>query len=145
MNTPEEKVIQLLQRHGLRNTAPRRTVLGLFLEKDYALAHHNIEELTGQSLDRVTVYRTLKSFVDHGILHEILDDEMKTKYNLCSDECTPEHHRDDHLHFKCERCQRTYCLDESALPPLRLPSGYEVKDVQVLVTGVCARCGKKVH
>lgn len=140
MNTTERKVIQILQRHGLRNTSTRRTILGLFLKKDYALAHHDIEELTRHTLDRVTVYRTLKSFVDHGILHEILDDEMKTKYNLCSDECTPEHHSDDHLHFKCEKCHRTFCLIETEVPEMDIPGEYQAKNVQVLVSGVCALC-----
>ena len=136
----EEQIIGILQRNQLRNTAPRRTILQLFLEHDYALSHHNIEELTRHTLDWVTVYRTLKTFVDRGILHESLDDEMKTKYNLCSEECTADHHSDDHLHFKCDECHRTYCLADTEIPAVDVPADYQARNVRVLVSGVCPDC-----
>ncbi len=41
------------------------------MDSNGALAHADIEKKTGESFDRVTVYRTLQSFVEKGIVHLI--------------------------------------------------------------------------
>lgn len=133
---------QILQEKNLRNTAVRRQILQLFLDHDYALSHGDIDALTRHQLDRITLYRTLRSFVEQGILHEVLDDSAVVKYNLCGTECTARRHHDEHPHFKCEKCDHTYCLPEVALPPLDLPGAYRTARVDVLVTGTCEACSK---
>jgi Fur family ferric uptake transcriptional regulator len=130
---------QLLKDFRLRTTDSRQTILKLFLQKDFALSHGDIENAIDNSLDRVTVYRTLKTFLDKGLIHKVLDDEGSLKYALCSEACSAREHHHDHVHFKCVKCGQTSCLDVE-VPPVKLPRGFRAKEVNLLIQGVCAQC-----
>ena len=132
---------RLLRNFQMRATPVRHEILQLFLQKDYALSHHDIETEVSKSLDRVTVYRTLKTFLDKGLIHKVLDDEGSLKYALCNDACSSAEHHHDHVHFKCTRCGQTNCLDVD-LPGVKLPRGYQADAINVLIQGTCERCGK---
>ena len=137
----EERVTSVLQKKQLRNTPARRALLEIFLSKGYALSHGELEELTHDSFDRVTIYRTLKTFEESGHIHEVLDNQSRVKYSLCADDCESHHqHHDNHLHFKCDQCEHTYCLPETAAPQVSIPKTYQARQVQVLVTGLCEHC-----
>ena len=133
--------IDILAEKQLRNTAVRRGLLSLFLQHGYALSHSDIDERTAAAYDRVTIYRTLRTFVEAGLIHEIIDAEHKVKYSLCAGNCDDHAHHDDHLHFKCQSCEHTYCLPEVKAPAVAVPKTYQTHSVQVLVTGVCEQCG----
>jgi Fur family ferric uptake transcriptional regulator len=131
---------QILRESNLRLTTSRSSILGLFLNNPHALSYADIEKEVGSSFDRVTVYRTLRSFLDKGIIHKILDD-TGPKYGLCSEYCSAAQHRHNHVHFKCSKCGQTSCLDEVAIPEIDLPNGYKPREVNLLVQGVCDDCG----
>ena len=61
----------VLKKNQLSVTDGRKKILELFLNSEGALAHADIEEKTGETFDRVTVYRTLNTFVEKGIIHHI--------------------------------------------------------------------------
>lgn len=129
----------LLKTFRLRSTPNRQEILHLFLEKNYALSHNDIEKAVQNSLDRVTVYRTLKTFLDKGLIHKVLDDEGTLKYALCNDTCTTAEHHHDHVHFKCTKCGQTNCLNVE-VPPIKLPKGYKPNEFNLLIQGVCQQC-----
>ena len=54
--------------------------------------------------------------------------------------CSDDDDEDTHVHFHCEKCHRTYCLDEIAIPPVSLPEGYEGRSASYIVTGTCPAC-----
>lgn len=130
---------RLLKDFRLRTTSSRQEILHLFLRKEYALSHGDIEKEISNSLDRVTVYRTLKTFLDKGLIHKVLDDEGSLKYALCSEACTTTGHHHNHVHFKCTSCGQTNCLDVE-IPPVKLPKGYKPKELNILIQGVCENC-----
>ena len=130
---------RLLKTFSLRSTPTRQEILHLFLKKDYALSHSDIENEIADAIDRVTVYRTLKTFNDQGLIHKVLDDGGSLKYTLCSEACSATRHRHEHVHFKCTRCGQTNCLDVQ-IPMVRLPEGYKPKEVSLLVQGTCQNC-----
>lgn len=130
----------LLKAHGLSVTDGRKDILDLFLSRKGALAHADIEKKLGDRYDRVTIYRTLQSFVDKGLIHSIPTKDNSIRYALCKDECASGHHHDHHIHFVCKRCEHTYCLDEVATPSVKLPKGYTVSQVEMVVSGVCQSC-----
>lgn len=132
---------QLLKNFELRSTSSRETILFLFLQKEYALSNADIEKEVESSLDRVTVYRTLKTFLSKGLIHKVLDGEGGIKYALCQDTCTVSHHRHDHVHFKCTQCGQTNCL-EVVIPSVKLPKGYKAKEINLLMQGICGPCSK---
>jgi len=131
---------ETLKDHQLRNTQCRTDILSVFFEHDFALSHSDIEVKVSENYDRVTVYRTLKTFVDKGLIHRVLDDNGAQKYALCKSECTEEVHKHEHVHFKCMQCGLTTCLDDSSIPDIKLPQGYQMVDVNMLVTGYCKEC-----
>jgi len=131
----------LLKRSQLSVTDSRRKILEVFVSNNGALAHNDIEKKTGEKFDRVTIYRTLQTFVEKGIIHTIPTPDNATLYALCKDECsTSGHHHDDHVHFVCDHCNVTYCMDSVVTPAVTLPTGFRPKVIDVLVTGICKNC-----
>lgn len=130
--------LTILQSHKLRITDCRQEIIREFLDKQVALAHSDLEESLDSQFDRVTIYRTLKTFVDKDVVHKVLDDSGATKYALCSHE--EEKHNHEHVHFKCEICGETTCLESITLPSIKLPKGFKKKEMNLLVQGVCNKC-----
>lgn len=136
-------VSNILKQNKLSVTASRQKILQLFLDNNGALAHSDIEKGTGENIDRVTVYRTLQSFVEKGIVHTIPTSDNSIKYALCKDECEEGHHHDHHVHFVCQLCGNTFCLDKVVTPEIELPAGYILKQVDVVAKGICENCNVK--
>lgn len=136
----DTQVDGLLKKNSLSITDSRKKILYLFLEQAGALAHGDIEKKAGEKFDRVTVYRTLQTFVDKGIIHTIPTADNSILYALCKDECSEGHHHDHHIHFVCTHCSNTYCLDDVVTPDIKLPKGYAAKHVEVVVEGICKNC-----
>ncbi|MGB3162005.1 MAG: transcriptional repressor, partial [Chitinophagaceae bacterium] len=128
----DNRVGELLKRNSLSVTDSRKKILQLFVEQAGALAHGDIEKRAGEKFDRVTVYRTLQTFVDKGIIHTIPTADNSIRYALCKDECSEGHHHDHHIHFVCNNCHNTYCLDDVVTPEIKLPKGYTAEHVEVV-------------
>ena len=144
MGNAEPRSIQtrlndILRRRHLSVTDSRKKILSLFLNSPDALTHGDIESKAGEKFDRVTVYRTLQTFVEKGIIHTIPTSDNAVHYALCKD-CEEGHHHDDHVHFICRICNRTICLDDVVSPKIDLPEGYRADHVQVVINGVCRDC-----
>jgi Fur family transcriptional regulator, ferric uptake regulator len=131
-----------LKTFGLRHTAGREQLLLVFREADMALSHGDVETRLATDNDRVTIYRTLKTFVEKGLLHKVLDDGGDPRYALCREVCADGQHRHDHVHFKCAQCKQTTCLDNVLIPAVALPTGYTRHETNLLIQGVCAGCNK---
>ena len=131
---------EILKRSQLSVTASREKILHLFLDEAGALAHGDIERKAGEKFDRVTVYRTLQTFVEKGIIHTIPTADNSIRYALCKDNCAEGHHHDHHIHFVCSNCNNTYCLDDIVTPEIKLPKGYSSSHIEVVVEGVCKNC-----
>jgi Fur family transcriptional regulator, ferric uptake regulator len=135
-----EKTSEILKENNLRVTSCRRDVLATFIGKKVALSHGDLEEALKENFDRVTIYRTLKTFLDNDLIHKVLDDSGTTKYALCSHDHDEPHHDHEHVHFKCEICGDTSCIQELNLPKITLPEGYIGKETSLLILGICKKC-----
>lgn len=145
MHTDTDRTIQIndiLRKNQLSVTDSRKTILELFLLSSGALAHADIEKRSGEKFDRVTVYRTLQSFMEKGIIHTIPTADNSIRYALCKDDCTEGHHHDDHVHFVCNVCATTTCLESVTVPEVKLPKGFRPSERQMIVTGICGDCQK---
>ncbi|MBW8685897.1 Fur family transcriptional regulator [Chitinophaga rhizophila] len=138
-NKNKVSITELLRASKLSITDTRVKILELFMNSNGALEHSSFEKLAGQSFDRVTVYRTLQTFLDKGIIHSIPTTDTSIRYALCKSECSEHDHHDHHVHFKCEECGTTTCLDTD-VPAIHLPKGYAAHNVDVVVSGVCKEC-----
>ena len=140
MRKPER---QILKDYDLRTTTSRSAILRLFLRNSFALSYSDIEREIAATFDRVTVYRTLRTFLDKGVIHKVLDDEGSLKYALCSEPCSTIEHHHEHVHFKCNRCGHTSCLDNVTIPSIALPKGYVAGAMNLLIQGICDLCQLK--
>ena len=133
-------VNETLKRNQLSITDSRKKILELFMRANGALAHADIEKQTGTEFDRVTIYRTLQTFVEKGIIHTIPTTDNSVQYALCKDACTEGHHHDNHIHFMCDDCGITYCLDHVTVPIVNLPAGFRATQIDVVISGKCMNC-----
>jgi Fur family ferric uptake transcriptional regulator len=140
----QNEIKSILKEYDLRNTSCREEILDVFLQRDFALSHADIESSVHEDFDRVTVYRTLKTFLDKGLIHKVLDDEGVTKYALCKERCTHTEHHHEHVHFKCIECGLTNCLDNVQIPAIALPAGYKLAESSLLMQGICQMCNQKI-
>jgi Fur family ferric uptake transcriptional regulator len=134
------RIVDTLKRNQLSVTDSRKKILELFLQRKAALAHADIEQYSGDEFDRVTIYRTLQTFVEKGILHTIPSADNSVKYALCKDACTEGHHHDNHVHFMCDTCGTTYCLDHVTVPHVQMPAGYQINQIDLVASGICIKC-----
>lgn len=130
-----------LSHHGLRLTPVRKAVLRRLLAAPYALSSHDLEQQLGPDTDRITLYRTLRTFEQKGVIHRVIDNTDIIRYAACApDACTEHAHHDDHVHFKCTACQHTYCLEQVPIPVVALPTGFRATSRDYLMSGVCQQC-----
>lgn len=140
MNNLEKQSDLILKNSGLSVTSSRKKILEVFLNANTALEHQDIEKIATQ-YDRVTIYRTLQTFLDKGIIHPIPTTDNSIKYAVCSETCVKTgHHHDNHVHFFCDKCGKTECLDDVAIPSVILPSGYDTHEINMVVNGTCKTC-----
>lgn len=135
----QEHLKHILKSHALRVTDCRLDVMQFFLDEKSALSQGDLESKLSQ-YDRVTLYRTLNSFLESGILHRIPNETGTATYGLCHDTCSPDHHDHNHVHFKCNTCGQIECLDEKVAQSVSVPSGYQVDGINLIVDGICATC-----
>ena len=135
-----KSVLDILKKNDLSITDGRKKILDLFISSNGALAHADIEKSTANAFDRVTVYRTLQTFVEKGIIHNIPTTDNSILYALCKDECEQGHHHDNHVHFICNSCSKTICLDDVIVPTVKLPQGFTPNQAAMVVKGICDDC-----
>ena len=113
---------ELLESKDIRVTAMRLLIYKFLAEKQIAVTLTNIENAF-EKADRTTLYRTIKTFEEKDIVHQIDDGTGITKYALCKKGCNCEIETDLHLHFHCNNCNETICLTEHKIPQIKVPEG----------------------
>lgn len=136
----EKSAEDILKHRQLSVTDSRKKILSLFLNGVGALSHGDIEKKVGEKFDRVTIYRILQIFLEKGIVHSIPTADNSVQYALCKDECTSGHHHDNHVHFVCNLCGNTVCLEDVIVPAVKLPKGFSSSQVEMIVSGTCKQC-----
>ncbi|MFT6815599.1 MAG: Fur family ferric uptake transcriptional regulator [Sphingobacteriales bacterium] len=136
----EHAIEHLVKEHGIRLTDIRKSVLEIFFNHQYALSHSDVEANLQSDFDRVTLYRTIKTFVTKGVLHKVIDGENAERYALCNHDHVAHKHLDNHVHFKCSTCGNTFCLDDVTVPDVQMPKGYTSNEVSMLIEGKCENC-----
>lgn len=71
--------------------------------------------------DRTALYRTIKTFEEKDIVHQIDDGTGITKYALCEQGCSCDIKTDLHLHFHCNDCEETICLPDLKIHQIKVP------------------------
>lgn len=90
-------------------------------------------------INLATVYRTLKRLTESGLIRAVELPGEPSRYELAG---LPHHH-----HFKCDTCDRVYDVPGKCPSGLAdgLPSGFKVRDHEVVLVGTCARCNPRAR
>ncbi len=130
-----------LESKGVKPTANRINVLR---HLDGRGRPGSLADLCGKlvTMDKSSVFRTLTLFLQHDVVHAFEDGRGIVHYELCRDngECS---HEDGHVHFYCESCQQSFCIESMHIPAPHLPQGFVSHDVSYVVKGLCPQCAKK--
>lgn len=123
----------------IRPTAVRLRVFDFFKQNPVALSLNDIENELNP-IDRTTLFRTLKTFEKHGIIHTVNTENGQVQYAPCADSCNCSYSDHLHVHFSCQSCRKTYCLYDMRIKDVKLPRGFTPLDANVVIKGVCKQC-----
>jgi len=128
----------LLKNKKISETPFRKEVLEIFDKYNNAIPLTIIaDEL--ENYDRITLYRTIKLFLEKGILHEISISGENSNYAICNDECDIDSHNHQHIHFKCKKCGNITCVEIDDFPTIKLPK-HKIEQLEIQATGLCNEC-----
>lgn len=133
-----DDILDRLSKAGRRRTAPRQAIVERLVG---ARGHVTAEELAADvqarfpSVNISTVYRTLDTLEDLGIVDHVHLGHGRAIYHLTDD---------DHQHLVCESCE---AVEEIAIDKLRplfrtieREHGFEVDRRHFAIVGLCRRC-----
>ncbi len=130
------EVAKLLGEKGLKKTKVRLALAQHFINRDQAQSYSDLQAALRHRIDKSTLYRNLASFEKVGLIHRIDDLSGSAKYAFGT---SPEQ-GSRHAHFVCECCEAVYCLKEFEEPVFDLPRGFQPREKQIIIKGVCANC-----
>ncbi|MCF0244615.1 MAG: transcriptional repressor [Bacteroidaceae bacterium] len=128
---------RLLQK-GVKPTANRILILKEML-RDPAPANLADIERRLPLMDKSSIFRTLTLFLENDVVHAFQDGRGTLCYELCEYEGKCEHN-DTHIHFFCEQCKQTYCLQHINLNNIPLPEGFLPFSASFVIKGICEKC-----
>lgn len=133
-------IIKLLEHKGVKATANRILVLKALHDVHKPMCLSALEDAM-PDMDKSSIFRVMSIFLEHDVVHAFEDGRGVVNYELCSHDgdCN---HTDGHIHFYCESCHQSYCLENQQIPTVSLPNGFESHSVSFVVKGVCPECRK---
>ncbi len=137
-----EECEALLLAHDIKPTANRIVVAKTLAAQQRPMSLSELEYKI-LSIDKSGIFRALTLFREHHLVHVIEDGGDGVRYELCLSHDGHEHDDDQHVHFYCERCNRTFCLPDTPIPAVQLPSGYELTSINYMAKGICPECSKR--
>lgn len=133
--------IEKCRKHGLKVT-PQRMVIYRELLK--ATDHPSIDRILKKvrvvlpNISFDTVYRTVLSFVDAGIINIVEGHGGSKRFDP---KISPHHH------FRCTKCEKIVDFYNEYLDRIKIPEEVErqfcILRKKVLLEGVCPACGRK--
>jgi Fur family ferric uptake transcriptional regulator len=124
---------------GLRVTRQRLRVLEELAREPHDLTAQDLYRRLrdgGERIGLATVYRTLGSLVEHGVVDTLAHSPGETCYRLCSDA--------HHHHLVCSKCHRVVELGECGLEAWLAEAAaredFVATEHRLEIVGVCAGC-----
>jgi Fe2+ or Zn2+ uptake regulation protein len=137
-----DALVDALRAEGLRLTPARRAICQVLADDPRAHLtpgdlHERAEVEAGRPIDLSTVYRTLDTLQEVGLVHHVHVPDGGSVVHLADA---------DHHHLTCDRCGRTVDVPAeeiaAALGPLAERHGFSVDTVHFAVVGRCHDCAR---
>jgi Fur family ferric uptake transcriptional regulator len=134
----DKQARRMLKTAKLYCTKGRVAILKVLIKAGKPLSQDQIARRSGkEQFDKVTIYRTLESLLQIGLVHKVFMDKRAQHFELAHN-CTE---RQCHPHFTCTNCGDTHCLTEGSLPIAKSPHrGFVIHRQQVRLEGLCPKC-----
>jgi len=140
MNKKYKDALFTLQNAGLSKTPQRVAVLTLLLKATTPLSVREISQALADNarIDRVTIYRILSFFKQHGIVREIASSGGTNYFEMASYE------NPVHPHFNCQSCGELSCMEPLTFSQARQlissKEDYSIDHIEINISGLCAAC-----
>jgi Fur family ferric uptake transcriptional regulator len=140
MKGAEDRIEATLREHGVRLTAPRRTILDSALRmRGHFTAEELLERMRSHGLpaSKATVYRTLSLLVDMGLLEPREFERGSLRYEAVAG-------HDHHDHMICTGCGAVHEFVDPEIERLQDIAcerfGFRMLGHSHRIFGLCARC-----
>jgi Fur family ferric uptake transcriptional regulator/Fur family zinc uptake transcriptional regulator len=127
----------ILKSAEIKVTPVRVAVLSRLIEASRPLSHGEIHAKI-PDMDRVTLYRTLSTFVEADIAHQVQG--LDGTWRFCAHSSGTGGCPGNHPHFLCAACGRMMCLLDQSMPRLDVPDACNVHGKQLVAYGICGEC-----
>lgn len=132
------KAKAILKQHSFRITQHRCDVLNCFIHAESALSQNDLSRIFGNIINRVSLYRILRSFTEKQIIYKIVDSKGMVSYVL-------EHNQNEdvrsvHPHYKCKSCNTIIELPQLPEAYLHQLSHLNIDELNILAEGICKEC-----
>ena len=137
-----EDIASRLSGRGVKPTAMRILVYKTLMDCVRPVSLREIDDKM-VTAERSTIFRTLTLLLQQRLIHAIEDGSGAVRYEVCHghDHCSLD---DQHAHFFCTVCQRTFCLHDVGIPHPMVPGGFHVTQVNYLLKGICPACYREM-
>ncbi len=136
-----QDIISRLESKGIRPTANRILVMKTLMGEQNPQSLSNLERKM-VSMDKSSISVPLPSFWNIDVVHAFEDGRGVLCYELCEEKGACDHH-DGHIHFYCESCQRSFCMEDIHIPSFRAAQGFYPHSISFVIKGECPDCRKK--
>lgn len=133
----EDRLKTTLRAAHLKVTPMRLSILEHLIEKGQPLSHAEIQTAL-PDIDRVTLYRTLASFVKKSIVHQVQG--LDGAWRFCAHPDTGPGCPGNHPHFLCTSCGKMVCLLDQNMPRIDAPDNFDILGKQLVAYGRCPEC-----
>ncbi len=141
----ESLLEEYLRGKGQKMTAPRRTVLGVFLGIEGHVTAEGLLDAVRKvdpSIGQATIFRTVKLFEEAGLARAACSDDGARRF-----EHAYKHEHHDHL--ICSECGKIVEFSDEAIEraqgAIYRKYGFEARDHRLELRGVCPSCLKKAR
>ena len=127
---------EILRARGLRATRARLLIMSALREVEHPTVEALHQATAADGIALTTVYRTLESLEDAGLVWAVYVPGVGRTYHLGN--------QAPHAHLMCRVCGRLADLDAvpaDASTAWGVPADFTVEHVQLTVIGRCRRCG----
>lgn len=127
-------LLEKLVENGYKATTPRRVITEYLVKQEGLFCPLTIAKKL-RTIDKVSIYRTLESLKDLGLINPVINIEGQQFYEK-NDESNHHHH------VICTNCKKTKCIDCEHVTFPKVKGFSDVKH-SIILTGLCTVCKKK--
>ena len=121
-----------------RHTKQGEVVLEVIRSAGRPLTPLEIHQCATQEIPRLgiaTTYRHLKALAESNQVVGVDYPGQPPRYEWADGQ--------DKVHFACRSCDKLFALDDTTedIPPAQAPKGFKVQGFEVMLYGICPKCG----